>query len=443
VPTLTIVTERFTNLARAVMESLERPDLRWLVIPHPFGGLPEADVRSRAVAVAEQISETLKATKMPVEQVARIEGTLTAPPLLDLTFSEDDGPSRSLEDLELTDGLPVIVPTPDRVQRMLEFALLDPDLEVGPIPPSWNKISVRSAAANAVMAGARPPAFPIILAAIEAMLDVPAFNLHGIQTTTHPIGPAIFFSGPIAAELGIQGGTGCLGPGFPANATIGRAIRLILMNAGGARPGRLDTATHGQPGKWTLCFAENEDESPWPPYRVDTGFALADTTFTAFGAEAPHNINDHGSTTADGVLRTIAGTIATTGNNNMYWLGDTLLVLGPEHAATLARDGLTKQDVQRELHRRARIPVSVMSPGQFQHINSWIASDERLVDQDDKVALVRSPEDIHIVVAGGPGKHSVWFPGWFRSVTRLVVDANGKPAPAIAALRRPSFDART
>jgi hypothetical protein len=439
VPTLTIVTERFTNLALAVMESLERPDLRWVVIPHPFGGLPEADVRARATEVAGKIPDALKAAKTSaVEEVVQVEGTLTAPTLLDLAISDREDPSRALEDLELTDGLPVIIPTPDRVEQMLEFAPLAPDAELGPVPPSWNKISVRSAAANAVMAGARAPAFPIILAAIQAMLDVPAFNLHGIQTTTHPIGPALFLSGPIAAELGIQGGMGCLGPGFPANATIGRAIRLILMNAGGALPGGLDTATHGQPGKWTLCFAENEDESPWQPYRIDHGFAREDTTFTAFGAEAPHNINDHGSTTADGILRTIAGTIATNGNNNMYWLGDTLLVLGPEHAASLAREGLTKQDVQRELHRRARVPVSAMSPGQFQHINSWIASDEQLVDSDGKVALVRTPDDIHIVVAGGPGKHSVWFPGWFRSVTRPVVDPRGKPAKSIEALRRPA-----
>jgi hypothetical protein len=265
-------------------------------------------------------------------------------------------------------------------------------------------------------------------------------NLSGIQTTTHPLGPMVVFSGPLAAEIGVASGVGALGPGWTANATIGRAVRLIVMNGGGARPAEVDRATMGQPGKYTFCFAENEAQSPWEPYRVEHGFALEDTTVTVVGAEAPHNINDHGSTDAEGLLRTIAGSMATAGNNNLYWLGDTFLVLGPEHAAQLAREGLSKNDVKGELHRRARFPGAAMSTGQLAHLRSWIPEDERAAyaDASGSIPLVRRPEDIHILIAGGPGKHSMWIPTWFRSATRRITGPGGSPARAITDLRLPA-----
>src|SRR5207253_367912 len=156
------------------------------------------------------------------------------------------------------------------------------------------------------------------------------------------------------------------------------------------------------------------------------------------GAEAPTNINDHGSSSAAGVVATMARTMATAGNNNLYWLGETFLVIGPEHAETLARDGYTKEMVAQALHRLARVPVSEMSERQFAHIESWIAAEEKaaFVDEDGRVALVRSPTDIHIVVAGGPGKHSMWIPTWFRSETRPLTTRAGRPLSSIAELRR-------
>jgi hypothetical protein len=426
VPTITIVTERFVGLAHAMAASLQRNDLPMLVIPHPFGGQPEAEIRGRAREIAERLPEALKGWLPPTQ--AAVPTAVHRPETVEI---ESDGePSFALEGLGLTDGLPVLAPTRDRVDQLLRFADVHPDETIGPIPPSGNFLTMRAAAANAVMAGVRPESFPVVVHAIESLMASSDLNLEGMQTTTHPIGPMVMLSGPIATEIGVTGGVGCLGPGWPANATIGRAVRLILMNGGEARPGLMDRATHGQPGKFSFCFSENEAESPWEPYRVGRGFALESTTLTVVGAEAPHNINDHGSTDAEGLLRTLAGSMTKAGHNNFYWLGDSFVILGPEHAAQLAREGLSKNDVKKELHARARMSADQMSVGQFAHLRSWIPEHERpdFVDADGRVALVRHPDDIHIVVAGGPGKHSIWVPTWFRSVTRPMLQRDGSIA---------------
>ena len=392
------------------------------MIAHPFGGLPENDVRERAKEIAALLPDVLaEASRRGRGEPERSPQPELRPDLLELDGEDAQQLGWELHRLGLTDGLPIVPPTADRVEAMLTRFDRDPDTELGPLPPVWKRVPLRAAAANAVMAGCRPDAFPVVVQALEAMLATPAFNLYGMQTTTHPIGPMLLICGPLADELGIWGGTGCLGPGWAANASIGRALRLLLMNGGEARPGELDKATFGQPGKYSFCFRENEAESPWQPYRADRGHADT-STITVVGAEAPTNINDHGSTNAEGILRTIAATIATAGNNNLYWLGDAFLALGPEHAQTLARDGLSKQDVQQELHRRARVPVKRMSAEQFAHLRSWIHEDEvaDYVDPSGSVALTRSPDDLHVVVAGGPGKHSMWIPTWFRSVTMSV-----------------------
>ncbi|MEK7714244.1 MAG: hypothetical protein AAB387_02200, partial [candidate division NC10 bacterium] len=173
------------------------------------------------------------------------------------------------------DGLPIIPPTEDRVAAMLGGAA--PDRSFGAMPPLWRQATLEKLAVNAVMAGCEPASFPVIVAAVQAMLD-PAFNLYGVQATTHPVAPLLIVHGPIAAALGIHAGSGCFGPGFRANATIGRAIRLILMNVGGATPGRHDMATQGSPAKFSYCIAERVDASPWGALREDDAV-------TVFGGE--------------------------------------------------------------------------------------------------------------------------------------------------------------
>jgi len=201
------------------------------------------------------------------------------------------------------DGLPIVPPTEERVRAML--GRFDRERVLGVMPPLWREASVEKLAVNAVMAGCEPAHFPIIVAATEALLD-PAFNLYGVQATTHPVAPLVIVNGPYGRSIGLHSGSGCFGPGFRANATIGRAIRLILLNIGGAWPGRYDMATQGSPAKFSYCIAENETASPWGPMQEGD-------VVTVYGGEPPHNVNDHVSTTAAGVLANIADTAVSLG----------------------------------------------------------------------------------------------------------------------------------
>jgi hypothetical protein len=262
-----------------------------------------------------------------------------------------------------SDGLPIIPPTPDRVQHMLEGTRRDPQSLIGRIPPRWGDATVEKVAVNAVMAGCLPAYMPVLTTAIEAML-APEFNLYGIQATTHPVAPLLILNGPLARQLDVNNSYNVYGPGWRANATIGRAIRLLLLNVGGGIPGKGDRSTQGSPAKFAFCIAENETRNPWSPLHVERGFDAGTSTVTVWGGESPHNINDHVSQSAPNLLTTIADTAATMGMNNLY-LNDTemLIVLGPEHAATIASEGWTKPDVQQFLFEQARVPVRRADPG--------------------------------------------------------------------------------
>ena len=261
-----------------------------------------------------------------------------------------------------SDGLPVVAPTAERVERMLSWTDRSPADELGLMPPRHGVATVEVLAINAVMAGCRPEYFPVVLTAVEAVLE-PAFNLFAVQSTTHPCSPVLIVNGPVAAELGINGRYGCFGPGVRANATIGRALRLILGNVGGAAPGVLDRSTQGQPSKYSFCVAENEAESPWEPLHVERGFPAWASTVTVVGCENPHNINDHISSTGAGILATLAGAMGDMGSNNAYLYGDPVLALGPEHAAILAADGHDKASIRRHVFDHARIPTELWQRG--------------------------------------------------------------------------------
>ncbi len=312
------------------------------------------------------------------------------------------------------DGLPIVPPTEARVRAMLGGA--PPERSLGPVPPLWREATLEKLAVNAVMAGCEPGAFPVIGAAVQAMLE-PAFNLYGVQATTHPVAPLLIVHGPVAARLGVHAGSGCFGPGFRANATIGRALRLILMNVGGAWPGRHDMATQGSPAKFSYCIAERADASPWGPLREDDAV-------TVFGGEAPHNVNDHVSTGAAGILTTLADTAVSLGSNVGWFLAQSqlLVVLGPEHAATIAADGLTRADVQRYVFEHARLPLRTLKLGGMWGMQDWPAWMSAVRDDDALLPQVPSPEDVFVMVAGGPGKHSSVVPNctFSRAVSRPV-----------------------
>jgi hypothetical protein len=322
-----------------------------------------------------------------------------------------------------SDGLPVVPPTEERVAAMLAAAALEPGTSLGKVPPSWDEALAEKVAVNAVMAGCAPEFMPVVATAVEAMCD-PRFNLYSVQATTHPVAPLLIVSGPIARKIGMNAGSGVFGPGYHANATIGRAIRLVLLNIGGGWPGEGDMATQGQPGKYSYCIAENETANPWEPLHVDRGFAAHDSVVTVLGGESPHNVNDHVSTTAAGVLAVIADTLSSLGGNTKWYLAESecAVVLGPEHAATIHRDGLTKADVRRMLYETARRSLRDLKRGGMWGMHDWPRWMLAIADDDARLPIVPDPDSILVTVAGGPGKHSAVIPNMAvgRSVSRRI-----------------------
>ncbi|MDQ1396848.1 MAG: hypothetical protein QOG64_2107, partial [Acidimicrobiaceae bacterium] len=320
-----------------------------------------------------------------------------------------------------SDGLPMIPPTEDRVDEMLTGTGWPSDEVIGKIPARLAEATVEIIAANAVMAGCTPAAMPILITAVQAMID-PIVNLYGAQATTHPCALMVLVSGPLTKSAGIHSGSGLFGPGFRGNATIGRAVRLIQQNVGGAWPGETDRATQGTSAKFSFCFAENDEESPWEPYRVSQGYQRDDTTVTVVAAEGPHNLNDHVSKDPKGILAMFRHTIATMGKNNSYIMsGDYVVVVCPEHATTLHDGGFERRDVQEFLHNRARIPYRDWKlGGMIGMLNQPKYLDA--ADDDFPVPITTTPDDVHIVVGGGPGLHSTFIPtfGLSRTATRVV-----------------------
>jgi len=337
-----------------------------------------------------------------------------------------------------SDGLPVIPPTPERVERMLAYCDRDFDQPVVRIPPRFGAATPIRIAANAVMAGCKPEHFPLVLLALEAMAEEP-YNLYGTQATTHPCTPMLIFNGPVVTELGINAGHNVMGNYFRPNAVIGRAVRLALVNIGAAIPGIGDMATAGTPAKFTFCVAENEAASPWEPLHVERGFPKEATTVTAVAAEGPHNVNDHESLTPEGVLTMIAGTMATTGTNNPYYPGQPVLALGPEHAATVASGGMSKADVKRWLYDHATIPLSKWSKENIERrFRRKIAAQFADAPLDTPVHMWWKPEDLIVIVTGGAGKHSQYVPtfGNTRAVTRALKRADGELVKSVRDLKR-------
>lgn len=318
----------------------------------------------------------------------------------------------ALEDFHrrgLTDGLPVVIPTPERVDAMVLASGLDGDLLIGRVGPGFGDATVEKVAANAVMAGCLPDHFPVVVAAVRAICDE-RFDLAMLQATTHPLGPVIIVNGPARAACGgIASGWGALGPGHRANASIGRAVRLVMINLGGARPGTTDMAVLGSPAKFTCCFAEAEESSPYPPLHVSRGFRPDQSAVTIVGAEAPHSVVGSPDASdpdrAERVLRTLAAAIAKAGSVQSYGgEGTTLVVLTPPHARMLAKH-YTREGVQQRLHELAVNKQRV--------IDSYAREGTSAPGtEDDLVYAVRTPEHVVVAVAGGEGFYSAVFNTW-------------------------------
>jgi hypothetical protein len=313
-----------------------------------------------------------------------------------------------------TDGLPIVPPTPEGVQEMIAASGRAGDDLIAEIPPNLGKATVEKIAVNALMAGCLPEYMPVVIAAVTALADE-RVGIQAIQGTTDVHAPLLIVNGPVAKQLDINSGPNCFGQGWQANATIGRAIRLLLLNLGGGAPGKLDKSTFGHPGKYTYCVAENEAASPWEPLHVERGLQASDSAVTIFPCEAPHQISDHYNTSASGIMRTICDAIATVGTTPLYRAGEALLVISPEHASVFKQDGWRKQDVKLRVFEAARVPI-----GRMKRQGDWDATIARVtprwVDLDDPESLmpvIRRPDDLIVIVAGArAGRFSLFMPGW-------------------------------
>jgi len=300
-----------------------------------------------------------------------------------------------------TDGLPVVPPTTERVRATLGGH--DPDELLGEMAPALARVTLERVAACAVLAGCRPEYFPVVVAAVQAVLE-PSFNVGGQAVTTQPCGQVVVVNGPVRDAIGLNGSVGALGPGWRANMTIGRALRLVISLTGGGFPGRLDRSTLGNPGKIGLCFAEDEEVSPWEPLHVSRGFPADRSVVTVFGADAPLSISDHRSTGPLALARVLGEAAGATWSPSWWPLGGTsLFAVCPEHARSFAQWGWDKARVRSELFASVRRPASALRWGET---TSLVGA----ADDDQLVGKWSSPEDIVLVVAGGEaGRFSAVF----------------------------------
>jgi len=385
-----------TEWQKLISEFGTKPSVNWDSLPgwRPGCGSLSVQPENAERLTAEAENNPIRARKLDLQED-------------EFEFMFDQG---------FTDGLPVIPPTEERVLRMLSGTHRDPQETIATVPPNMGVATTEKVAINAVMAGCKPEYLSVVIAALEAACT-DDFNIHGVMATTMGASPVMVVNGPIRDRIGLNSNLSALGQGNRANATIGRALRLIIRNIGGAVPGKTERPTLGNPMKYTMCFAEREARSPWSPLHVERGFKETDSVVTLFGmTSGPTLIVDQTSTDPSQLARSMAMCLAHVHHPKAYGLSDTLLVVCPEHIDTLMRGGsYSKEMLRQEIFNYA--PKSIKDL--VQNENSGVGiSPEQLAAMPDEVQnriinKFRSPEDIHIVVAGSDaGKFSGAFHGW-------------------------------
>jgi hypothetical protein len=310
-----------------------------------------------------------------------------------------------------TDGLPVVPPERSRVEAMLAMEGRPPETIIAIHPATGLELSLQAAAINAVMAGCLPEYFPVIVAALEAMAKKP-FTFHGSSASTGGSAPLLVVSGPVVDEIGMNAGVNLFGPGNRANATIGRAVRLIILNVFKMTPGIADKSTQGNPGKYTFCIAERADANPWPGLNEELGYGTDISCVVTFAGAGFCNVENHGANTAEGILTSIADSMA---NLGCITYGQSVVVLSPEHAQIIAKDGWSKRDVQSFLYQTAKREVSAL-----QAVGKFISREH---ERQGTEAVHRGvhAEDILLTVGGGDaGGHSAFIPSWSRGRASLM-----------------------
>lgn len=324
--------------------------------------------------------------------------------------SEEDA-LEQLHDADCTDGLPVVIPTEARVERLVLATGLDSDLVLGEMGPAMGVATVEKVCVAAVMAGCKPDYMPVVIAAVKAAVQ-PQFDLTELQATTHCTAPLIIVNGSARFDCGpVSSSYGALGPGHRANASIGRALRLSMINIGGGRPGVSDMSLLGHPGKFTYCLSEAEEDSPFPPLHTSLGFEKTDSVVTLLGCEAPHSVlysdNVDDTEDAEKLLHILAVGLANLAtNNHIFASGSALVCLGPKHASVLARSNFSRETTQRRLWELTHFPKAehVRYGGEF-----GAAFRD---DPEGTYPAFTTPENILLMVAGGSGLYSMVMPNW-------------------------------
>jgi len=319
-----------------------------------------------------------------------------------------------------SDGLPVMLPTPDLVDAMIAGGGRPGDEVIGVVPTREIPLRVWEAATSAVMAGCKPEYFPVVLATWDALMD-PAYNLHTALSSTGGAAVACVVSGPYAEKIGMNSGTGLLSPGNRANNTIGRAIRIGALTALKAIPGELDLSAFGHAGKLGFHFAEAEPPRGWPTLREQKGFARGATTVTVLAADAPHQISQRWAPTADEYLHTVACAMRDLSSNGAGTDTTYMLALGPEHSGLLVDAGMTPASIAARLSELSAITVEDMRRAGIHHATARVFYGE----PDERGLLCNArPENIMVFVAGGPGS------GWSALISGFA------PAKVTAAVTR-------
>jgi hypothetical protein len=422
-PTVTIIAKGFDRDAVASAESFGMPQLRYVVVPEVLTGLSPESIRQHVSDAFERILAVLT-TEVPDGLVPS-----TVQPAEFLTIEGADNydafevMNRQFLENEWGDGFPLIPPTPAKVDWMLTGTTRDPQDVITVLPPGMRDASVEKLAINAVMAGCEPAHLPILMAACEA---VPGFGTtaRAMLMSTSPQAPLMVINGPIGKEIGINSGRCALGPGAPSrhNVVIGRAFRLILMNVGGAYPGRMDMDTIGTARKFSLCFAENEGENPWEPYHVERGYGRDVSTVTLFETSDEVQVDDLTNFEPDGVLDSFAASCSYIPGYYTVRFFDVekstsrfVLAMCPEHARICAKAGWSKRSVREYVHSHARINARLvlnwgrMTPELLRPEWRWLLKLPSWQLEQLMLPVQENSSDYDIIVVGGPAGKSMVF----------------------------------
>lgn len=409
IPTVTIATTDFIDLAKTTAAQEGASNLAFVVVEHPIGAIGLESVQKKA---KEAFPEIMKmATEWEPGEASDetvIKGEVYPAPTIEVEGTVDDVNNYFFEK-GWSNGLPIVPPTPEKVEAMLKGTDRSPDEEVWVVPPRNGILTVEGVATYAVMTGCKPEYMPILLSALDAMKD-PGFNWRGLTTTTHPNGLLVVVNGPIAKELGIASGIGAASGFSHPNMAIGYALALMTDVVGGSTPQTEDKTQQGWVGNAVATVVAESENSPWESFSEEQGFSADDNIVTVFAGGPPTNIQDHTSPGNEGLLRVFANTINNAGQNTTCASnGQVVLLISEEHAQLMAEEGWTKEKLQDWLWENSQRPAKEYADKCADWASEYLGKE---IGPDTNVPIVGTPEQIRIIVSGGAGKHSQYWGGF-------------------------------